>query len=244
VDLNTLLLTLAAFVTAIISATVGMAGGVILLSILLFFFAPAVAIPLHAANQYVSNARRVWLLKKSVKRDFFYSFTLGALLGNALSAHLIKTTLSLDFVPILIAVMIFYTLFKPKRLPSFRPQRVGFFFVGLLLGFIGMFIGATGLILAAFFVRDDLDKTEVMATMGAMQSLSHGLKVVAFWWVGFDYLPWIIPLTGMGLGAYVGTTYGVRLLERMPEELFRKLYQGVLFFSALYLVVKWVSSFF
>ena len=51
-------LTATAIATAILSAIVGMAGGIVLLTVMLLFFEPIVAIPLHGLVQLVSNGSR------------------------------------------------------------------------------------------------------------------------------------------------------------------------------------------
>lgn len=237
------LLTASAFFTSIISATVGMAGGTVLLSILLLFFNAATAIPIHAANQFVSNFRRCWLLRTSIRWEFFAPYAVGALIGNTFSAWLLKTTITLSHAPLLIALMILYTVFKPKRLPTFTPHRIGFFVVGLILGFLGMFLGATGLILGTCFVRDDMTKEEVMATQGVIQTYSHFLKVLGFLWIGFNFKPWLVPLACMSLAAIIGTTFGVSIVRKMSQRLFNILFRGVLVISAIQLLWKWSQIF-
>ncbi len=49
---------LAAFLTSILSAILGMGGGITLLALMLLFLEPLVAIPLHATVQLVSNGTR------------------------------------------------------------------------------------------------------------------------------------------------------------------------------------------
>ena len=51
---------LAAFATSILSAVVGMAGGITLLAVMLLFLEPLAAIPLHGVIQLVSNSSRAW----------------------------------------------------------------------------------------------------------------------------------------------------------------------------------------
>jgi uncharacterized protein len=238
-DFDIIVLSIAAIFTAIISATVGMAGGTVLLSILLFYYSPATAIPLHAFNQLVSNARRSWLLRAHVHHAYLYSFCMGALIGNGTAAWLIKETLTFTHAPLLISLVIAYSLFKPKKMPSLRFQRLGFFLAGIFLGFIGMFVGATGLILGSLFVREDLSKEQIMATQGAIQSFSHGLKVIGFLWIGFDYIPWLFPLALMSVATILGTNLGVSVFRKIPQALFHTFYRSVLAFSGLYLLIKW-----
>jgi uncharacterized membrane protein YfcA len=242
VSVVTLVLSFSAILTSILSATVGMAGGTVLLSILLFCFIPSTAIPLHAVNQLVANAQRSWLLRKHVNRHYLTAFCGGALIGNFTSAWLLKETITFTHAPLLIAIVIGYSLLKPQKRFNLRPQRRGFFVAGVVLGFIGMFVGATGLILASLFVREDMAKEEIMATQGAIQSFSHGLKVLGFLWIGFDFIPWLLPLALMSLATILGTRLGVAVFRRMPASLFRVIYRSVLALSGVYLVVKWALS--
>ena len=47
-----------AFASAVLSAMVGLAGGSVLLAVMLLFFEPAAAIPLHGVIQLISNGTR------------------------------------------------------------------------------------------------------------------------------------------------------------------------------------------
>ena len=239
-----ILLVLSAFFTSIISATVGMAGGTVLLSIMLFFLPAAGAIPLHAANQLISNASRSWLLRSHIRWDFFTPFAFAAIIGNVASTWLLKTTVDLRHAPLLISIIILYSVFKPRRLPNIHPKRAGFFIVGLVIGFLGMFIGATGLILGTCFVRDDMKKEEILATQGAMQSFNHFTKILGFLWLGFDYIPWLIPLGLMMIATTLGTKYGVSLIKHISEQLFKTVFRGILVVSAIHLLWQWTTNIF
>ncbi|MDH3212584.1 MAG: hypothetical protein OEM05_08875, partial [Myxococcales bacterium] len=58
----------AALATSVLSAIVGMAGGITLLSVMLLFLEPLVAIPLHGVIQLVSNATRTAIQRRHVDR--------------------------------------------------------------------------------------------------------------------------------------------------------------------------------
>lgn len=238
-NLHTLLLISSSFFTSIISATVGMAGGTVLLSIMLLFLQPSVVIPLHAGNQLISNFSRCWLLRNHIKWKFFTPFAVASVFGNIFAAILIKDTLDLAHGTIFIALMILYSVFKPAKLPTFTPKGKGFFAIGLFIGFLGMFIGATGLILGMAFVRDDLNKEEILATQGSMQTLNHLLKILGFLWLGFNYVPWLFPLGLMMLASIIGTNYGVSLLKNIPDHIFKLIFKTILVISAIQLLIKW-----
>jgi uncharacterized membrane protein YfcA len=193
-------------------------------------------IPLHAVNQLVSNFWRSYLLREKIRRDFFKSFVIGDFIGVSLSVFALKYILSLENLSILVALLIFYTLLKPKKMPTFLVYKKGFLFVGILIGFCGMFLGATGLILGTFFVRNDMTKQEVVATQGAMQSFSHFLKIMGFLLLGFNYTPWLILLLFMTLAALLGTSMGLKILIKLPETWFHYFFNSILFISACKIV--------
>ena len=66
----------AAFGTSILSAILGMAGGIVLLSVMLLFLEPLVAIPLHGVVQLVSNGSRTWIQRSHVDWDIVWRYAL------------------------------------------------------------------------------------------------------------------------------------------------------------------------
>jgi uncharacterized membrane protein YfcA len=243
VDYFALLLILVSFFTAIISATLSMAGGTILLSFMSMVMPIATLIPVHGSVQLVSNFWRCFLLRKEIKRDWFQYFCVGSILGTVLATIVLQQFFNLEYASILIAVMIFYTLFKPKNMPSIKIQKWGFFFVGILIGFGSMFLGATGLILGVFFATSGQKKNVIVATQASMQTFNHALKVLGYLYLGFNFFPWLVLMIFMMLATLAGTTYGVKLLQRVPEDVFMKIYKVVLFVSGIKLLWDFAKLF-
>ena len=76
-DLFTLALLFAvAFATAILSAVIGFAGGIVLLGVMLLFFEPLVAIPLHAVVQLMSNGSRAYIQREHIDWSIVWRFAL------------------------------------------------------------------------------------------------------------------------------------------------------------------------
>lgn len=237
------LLAVASFFTSILSATISMAGGTVLLSLMCLMLPLKIVLPLHATNQFMSNLSRCILLRNYIINKYFWSFIAGAVIGNIASTLLIKYILNIEQGAILIAFMIFYTLFKPKKMPSLIIERKGFFLVGIIIGFLGMFLGATGLILGIFFARDDLSKNQIVATQGAMQTFNHFSKMIGFLYLGFNFLPWVPVLLCMMIAGILGTNLGIKLLQKMSEKIFHQLYKIILLLSALKIVFEFILKF-
>jgi uncharacterized membrane protein YfcA len=72
------ILAVAAFATSTLSGMLGLAGGMTLLAVLLLFYEPLVAIPLHGVIQLVSNGSRAWIQRKHVEGELvgWYSLLL------------------------------------------------------------------------------------------------------------------------------------------------------------------------
>ena len=86
-----------------------------------------------------------------------------------------------------------------------------------------MLVGATGplvsVLFAQFFAND---RKALVATHAAGMTAQHFLKIVVFGLAGFAFWDWL-PLVAAMIGpGYLGTVYGSKLLDRMPEEQFRK----------------------
>jgi len=233
-----ILLSLASVATAVISGVVGMAGGITLLSLMTFFMPLWQIIPVHGLVQLTSNSSRCFLLRKSIRRDILGYFCIGAPIGALIAYLIIKeiTHKSLFLIPV--ALVIFYTLFKPKKLPAINLPPVGFIGLGVVVGIMSPLMGATGPLLAPFFLRDNWEKEEIVATKAATQMLTHLLKIPIFYAISFDYSQFIPHIILMSLGAVIGTKLGVMLLGKTSEAVFKKIYQIALFIAGIRILSK------
>ncbi len=204
-----------------------------LLSILSLFFDFRMLIPLHAAVQLVSNGSRAWFLRRQVNAPMFWPFVMGSSVGVALGAVALSEITNDKWPSLLIAVYILYELLKPKKLPSIRVSNKGYFWVGLLIGSLSMFVGATGLILGVFIVNQKLSKEATVANQAAMQTFNHAAKLVGFFAVGVNFFEHSDAFAVMSVGAIIGTRVGVYLLDQMPTRVFFWIFRAVLLAAAL-----------
>ena len=103
---------------------------------------------------------------------------------------------------------------------------------------LGIFVGATGPFLAPFFLRDDFDNEEVIATKAVCQTWIHLLKVPAFLALSFDYGPYAPMLAALIAAVIGGTYFGKHLLKLISKERFVFWFQLVLALLAIYLIVS------
>lgn len=236
-----LLLSIVAICTSIISGIAGMGGGVLLLSLMTFFLPYKLIIPIHGAVQFVSNFSRSFYLRKHVRWDFFFSFLLGTPIGFFIAYNILKSIQKPEVFYLIIAFFILYVVFKPKRLPQYKLNKYGWFVLGILGAVQSAVLGATGPLIAIFYVRDDLTKEQIISTKALQQVVTHALKIPLFFSLNFSYIDHSPMIISMCLAALIGTYGGVSLLKKFDEKMFRKIFRLVLFISALRLIYKFVE---
>lgn len=232
------LLAVLAFFTSALSGTIGMGGGVVLVSLMTFFLSWKELIPIHGVVQLVSNSSRAFLLKEHIAWTLFFPFLVGAPFGALFAYFAIKEISDPKMALGLIVLLIFYTLFKPKKLPALNIPKWSFAILGMISGFLGVLVGATGPFLAPFLLRDDLEKKQVVATKAFCQMVTHLTKVPVFVAMGFVYLDRWFLIVLLCVAAFLGTRLGVKILHRLPEKMFVGLYKVALFVAALRLIWK------
>ena len=230
-----------ALVASALSGILGMGGGVLLIAVMAAVLGPQVVVPVHGVVQLVSNSTRTLQLLGHVKWRIAALYVPGLFVGVALALQLYRDSDLSWFRPLIGAFVLAFLAWdrwRPKKLQLpmwvFLPAGVG-------SGIITLLVGAAGPFLAAFFLRDDLDRREVIATKAFLQTVGHLLKVPAFLSLGFDYgaeVGLILPLLAC---AVAGTFLGTWVLGRMPEEVFRRAFRWVLGALALRLLASpWI----
>lgn len=231
-------LTIASFLTAIISAVVGMAGGIVLLSLMTFFMPLTQIVPIHGAVQLVSNSSRAFLLKDRVKWKIIRWYLLGLPIGTVLATYVITKIENPEIAYGLIALIILYVVFKPKKMPALIIPEWGFLILSIVMGFFNPLIGATGPMQAPFFLRPDWEKEEIVATKAMSQLLGHLLKIPTFLYLGFRYLDYWQLILFMSLGVLVGTKVGVGFLAKIKQKTFILIFKTALLGAALRVLYK------
>jgi len=195
-------------------------------------------IAIHGAVQVISNGFRSFILINHVKKEMCLYFSVGAILGTVTMTYLLRHYADKLIPLVILAVLIAYTLFKPKSIPPIKLKDPSFFFVGFFTGVIGMLAGAIDPFLALFFMRDDLGKEEVVATKSMMQLTCHILKIPAFLFLGFSFIDNAFLIFLLSIFAIFGTKIGVTALRKINQKMFILIMWWALFFSGLYIIYK------
>ena len=233
-----LVLVLACLATATVSAILGMAGGVTLLGVMTALLPAPVVVPLHGIVQLASNWTRTWAFRHHVRWPIFFAFMAPAVGGVALAASIwadLELTWFRAWVGLFILAFLVWRQYKPTlRNPPIWSYAV----LGLAAGLLAIFVGATGPFLAPFFLRDDFENEEVIATKAVCQTWLHLLKIPAFLALSFDYRPYLALLLALVVAVIGGTYFGKHLLSRISKERFIVWFQLVLALLAVYLIAS------
>ena len=235
------ILCVTAFFTAILSAIAGMAGGMTLLAVMLLFMPPLEAIPLHGAIQLASNLSRTLIQREHARYDLLWRYGLPLLPMGALGL-LVASRLPERSLEAAIGAFVLVATWRPgwlalgTRLGASENAR--FTALGIAAGFLNVTIGATGPLVAPFFLNLGLRRQAVVGTQAGVQALGHVAKIVLYAGFGFAFREHVALLAFASVCAIAGTAVGSRLLERISERSFTILYKTVLTLLALQLVVS------
>ncbi len=218
-----------------------MAGGIVLLTVMLLFFEPLLAIPLHGVVQLVSNGSRALIQRRHVRWSLIVWYGLPLLpfgfLGLAVARALPpEATRMLIGVFVLVATWIPGALLLGRHPETTEPTR-RFLLLGSVVGVLNPTIGATGPLIAPFFLNLGLTRQALVGTKAVSQALGHLAKIAVFGVAGFAFGAYLAPLAALCVAVVVGTWIGSRLLERVSETTFVRLYKTVLTLIAIRLVV-------
>ena len=214
------------FITSMLTAAVGIGGGLLMLTVMVSFLPPIIVLPVHGVIQLGSNGGRLAVMRQHVDWRIWRFFAIGSILGVILAGQ-VFINLSLEVLRALLGLFVLYAVWTPKLKPSNIALK-GYTLVGIGTTFITMFVGATGPLVSSFLSPQKLGRERMVATLAACMTIQHGLKGIAFGVLGFYFQPWIPVIVIMIATGFLGTLLGRRILKKLPERLFSRLFRIVL----------------
>ena len=214
----------AVLATAILSGVLGMAGGLILMGVLVLVLPVAAAMVVHGAVQAASNGARCFFLRKHVQWRIVPPYAAGAavVVAGFAAATLVPEP---GVVLMLIGAFPWVARMTPRfaALDINRPATA--FACGVTVTAAQLFAGASGPLLDAFYLHSSLDRFEVVASKAFTQTLGHLAKVGYYaFLVGGAGATVDVPLVVLAcLVAVGGARIGTRLLARLRDDRFRQI---------------------
>ena len=224
-------------VASFISGTFGMAGGMILLGVILIYFPVTTGMVLFSIIQFVSNAWRALLWRRFVRWSIFLPYVVGSI-----AAFIILRAIA--YVPDKATVYILLGLlpFAAEVLPPQLRPNIEWRGVPLVTGFLTTIVqfmaGVGGPFLDVFFQKSTLDRKTTLATKAVTQTFSHVLRALYFGSFGAVHAleePWLY--AAAIAVAIAGTSLTPIIIERMTDHGFRQWTRGIILtVSSIYLV--------
>ncbi len=239
----------AAFITSIISAIIGMGGGVTLLGIMAIIIPNGyIVVAFHGVIQLVSNVTRTTVYREHVYQPILKKFFIGIIPGLFFAVLFIiglinyfdfqsASEFKIDFLKPLIGIYIIWFLYLKKK-KKIQSDRI-FLLMGILSGLVTVFIGAAGPLIAPFFIDRNLSKENIVATKAACQAIGHIGKIPIFiYFFDVNYFHHWHVLLPLVISVYFGTRIGKRYLGKLSEKLFSRLFRFVLTLIAFHLIIE------
>ena len=231
-----ILLTVCAVATSIVSAIMGMAGGIMLLVIIASLTETIYIVPLYSSVQLISNTTRLLLFFKHIHWNIIRLFGLGLIPGSLLGIYLFQM-LPKDTIKLLMGIFILLATFAPKSKAEIHTGIGIFFGLGTISGILSVLVGTPGPLLAPFFVRNDIIKEELIATKAVCQTLSHILNIILYGFIGINILVHWNILVVLGSAVILGTFLGKKLLTKLPDKYFLIVFKALLTIIALRIII-------
>ncbi len=207
--------------TSFLSGIFGMAGGMVLVGVLLAILPLPTAMALHAITQMASNGWRALLWRHHVRWRIVLAYMAGCLI-----AILIWSLWR--YVPSKALALIGLGLLPlaARLIPDHRRARPENPLHGVGQGVVCMMLmlltGVAGPILDQFFLGGKLDRREIIATKGICQLFGHALKLLYFSALKEQAATIDPTLAALAIvAAMIGTGLSKRVLEAMSDAQYR-----------------------
>jgi len=235
-----LLITLSAFATSVLSGIVGMAGGMVLMFVLISVLPVSSAMILHAATQVTANGSRAWMLRDHMLWRLLPPYLLGSAVAIAIATFLV-------LIPDPAWVLILIGLFAwggqwskhLRGLDITKPLTT--VVCGFSVTFAQLIAGAAGPLLDVFYLNSGLGRQSVVANKALTQTIGHTLRIVYYGLlisVDSQLVWWIFPLAIFA--AIAGTRAGVTILARWHDVGFQRISRQIILTIATACIIRGV----
>ena len=213
--------TLIAFFTSMLTAIIGLGGGLLLIALMPGFIPVAVIIPIHSVVQLASNASRAAFAWHTIRWEYFFAFAIGSVVGGLIAVQFIKL-IDIEYISLFIGLFILMNVWTPQVFEWLGKLKGELFTIGILQTGLGMIGGATGPLGQASLMRRNLNKDEIVTTTALFMSFTHITKLAAFAILGVNIMIWWKLMLGMVLGVVLGSWAGTHVRTKVNDKIFKQ----------------------
>lgn len=208
--------------TSFISGIFGMAGGLILLGVLLVFLDVAPAMVLFGIIQTAANGWRAALWWRHVRWGIVWRYLVGAT-AMFFALRFVSFIPTKAVVYLGLGIIPFAAHLLPQSWTPDITRRGAPYVCGAFIMVLQLLAGAAGHILDVFFQKSNLDRKAIVATKAVTQVSGHLYRIAYFgsFSAAFDAsIPWWAYTLAIAL-SIAGTSTAALVLMRMTDEGFR-----------------------
>ena len=226
----------ASMFTSFITSAFGIGGGAILLGLLAVKLPPVALLPIHGIVQVGSNLGRTIIFFKNIKKDTLIPFTVGTIIGSIIGGSIF---IQIDTWILQLSIALFILWSVHGKIPIIGSKHITI--GGAFSGFMTMFFGASGTLVAGMVKTLNLEPVRHLATHSALMSIQHLIKAIVFGFVGFTYSEYFLLIFLMITSGFVGTILGKKILVKYGSKYFKLILNATLTIIALYLIWNAIS---
>ncbi len=231
----------AVFSTSLVSGIFGMAGGLILLGILLLILPVGTAIAVQGAIQIIANGSRAWFSRAFIDWRVLAIMTMGLFTAGVI-LMIVRYVPDLATVYIVIGLLpiLLWIPHTWLALDASKPHHA--FICGLLGGGVNLAVGVAGPTIDMFFIRTPMDRRTIIATKAAAQVINHAGKIVFYWNAAMALSP--LEWSAVALAApfaVAGTSAGHWVLQRLTDANFKSWTRLIVTAIGIYYLSRGIS---
>ena len=199
----------------------------------------AVSIP-----HLIATAIRFWLLRAHVDRKLLWSFGIFSAIGGLAGALAHKWASSPALTIVFGSALLLAALSElTGAARKVQLRGVAAWLAGALSGVLGGMVGNQGGIRSAALLGFQTSRDAFVATATAVALLVDGARMPVYLWLeGKALLGLAVPIAIACAGCVIGTFWGRKLLEHIPEAVFRKLIAGLIFLLGAYMLASGIRA--
>lgn len=232
------LIVLSAFATSVLSGIVGMAGGTVLMVILITVLPVSSAMMLHAATQLTANGSRAFMLRKHILWRLLPLYLVGSASAIGIATYLVLIP-EPAWVLILIGLLAWAGRWSQRLQGLNVTKPLTTVLCGFFVTFAQLIAGAAGPLLDLFYLNSGLGRQSVVANKALTQTIGHGLRITYYGVlisVDNQLAWWLFAL--VIFAAVIGTQTGVKILGRWHDAGFQRISQQIILVIATLCILR------
>ncbi len=236
-ELMILLFFIAAFLAIVIGTVAGFGTSTIFLPIALIFVDFKTALVLVAVSHISGSLGATAFFRHGLDKRLILLFGVPSIILTILGAYLV-TYAPQNFLQFILGVfLLIFSIYSLLR-PNFKvsPSKVNTVFGGSLSGFLQGLVGIGGPLRGAFLISYNLDKFRYIATLAAIAVIIDATRIPIYFLNNllepqfYYYVPFLVII------GIVGSYTGKRIVQKIPQNIFKKVVLVGIAFASLLLI--------